>query len=229
MIIMDENQIKPSIDISFWNDIRYRIYGLLSVYPELSFTELAKKLGKSKSTLHPHLQKLIELGIVEISRKKHVRANIEAHYYSLTPEADEILSIAGPTDEIDKEVVKNVAKSNKSFVMYNRKVLDKLIEFYEYLEETDSDDIVELYKKIYRTVNRTKQDITHLFMGTFFLTESQWKRWQKLFYTLFLEFNEQCIKEQKEKPHQEKYMYFLNMHIPVKILFEEIESIKSTN
>ena len=229
MIIMDENQIKPSIDISFWNDIRYRIYGLLSVYPELSFTELAKKIGKSKSTLHPHLQKLIELGIVEISRKKHVRANIEAHYYSLTPEADEILSIAGPTDEIDKEVVKNVAKSNKSFVMYNRKVLDKLIEFYEYLEETDSDDIVELYKKIYRTVNRTKQDITHLFMGTFFLTESQWKRWQKLFYTLFLEFNEQCIKEQKEKPHQEKYMYFLNMHIPVKILFEEIESIKSTN
>ena len=66
MAIMDEKQIKPTIDLSFWNDIRYRIYGLLSVYPELSFTELAKKLEKSKSTLHPHLQKLIELGIIEI-------------------------------------------------------------------------------------------------------------------------------------------------------------------
>jgi len=231
MVIMDEKQIKPTIDNSFWNDIRYRIYGLLSVYPELSFTELAKKLGKSKSTLHPHLQKLIELGIVEISRKKHVRANIEAHYYSLTLEANEILSVAGPnlSHGIDKEVVKNMAKSWKSFVQYNRKILDKFIEFHEYLEETDSDDIVEMYKKIYRTVNHTKQDITHLFMGNFFFTENQWKRWQKLFYTLLLEFEEECIKEQKENPHQEKYMYFLNIHIPIKILFEDIESIKSIN
>lgn len=225
MVIMNENQIKSTIDISFWNDIRYRIWGLLSVYPELSFTELAKKLGKSKSTIHPHLQKLIELGIVEISRKKHVRANIEAHYYSLTPNAEEILSVAGvdPSHGYDKEIIQNIAKSHKSFGMYNRKILDKFIEFYEYLEETNSDDIVEMYKKVYSTVNRTKQDITHFFMGNFFFTENQWKRWQKLFYTLLMEFQEQCIKEQKENPNQEKYIYFLNMHIPVKILFEEME------
>ncbi len=231
MTIMDENQIKPTIDISFWNDIRYRIYGLLSVYPELSFTELAKKLGKSKSTLHPHLQKLIELGIVEISRKKHVRANIEAHYYSLTSEADEMLSVAGVdvSQGYDKNTIQNIAKSNKSFVIYNRKILNKLIEFYEYLEETDSDDIVELYKKIYRTVNWTKSDLSHLFMGHFYLTENQWKRWQKLFYKLLLEFEEECFKELKENPNQEKYIYFLNIGIPVKVLFEETEAKKSTN
>ncbi len=91
---MEENQIKPTIDISDLAGIRLRIWGLLNVYPELSFTELAKKLGKSKSTIHPHLQKLIELGIVGISRKEHIRANIEAHYYSLTTDADEITLIA---------------------------------------------------------------------------------------------------------------------------------------
>jgi len=207
------------------------IWGLLSVYPELSFTQLAKKLGKSKSTIHPHLQKLIELGIVEISRKKHVRTNIEAHYYSLTPDADKITSVSGfdLSHGYDKEIVQSIVKSTKSFAIYNKKILDKLIKFCEYLEETDSDDIVKIYKEIYKTVNPTKYDISHFFMGWYFLTENQWNRWQKLFYKLFMEFEEQCIKEQKENPNQEKYIYFVNMHIPVKILFEEIEVKKFRN
>jgi len=221
---MEENQIKPTIDISFWKDIRYRIWGLLSVYPELSFTKLAKKLGKSKSTIHPHLQELIKLGIVEISKKAHVRANIEAHYYSLTPEANEKLFIAGYdfSHGFDKELVKKIAKSNKSLAMYNRKILDKYIKFCEYVEETDSEDIVDICKLIYKTTNFTKQDISHLYMGNNFLTDDQWKRWQKLFCNLVIEFEEQCIKEQKENPNQEKYIYFFHMGIPVKILFEEM-------
>lgn len=228
---MEENQIKPTIDISDLAGIRLRIWGLLNVYPELSFTELAKKLGKSKSTIHPHLQKLIELGIVEISKREHVRANIEAHYYSLTPDAAKIVSVAAfdLSQGYDKELVQKIAKSTKSIAMYNRRILDKYIKFCEYLEETDSDDIVEIEKEIYKTVNFTKYDISHFFMGEFFLTENQWKRWQKLFYKLGMEFEEQCIKEQKENPNQEKYIYFFNMGIPVKILFEEMEFQKFTN
>ncbi|MGB5912254.1 MAG: helix-turn-helix domain-containing protein [Promethearchaeia archaeon] len=228
---MEENEIKPTIDISNFTGIRFRIWGLLNVYPELSFTELAKKLGKSKSTIHPHLQKLVELGIVEISRREHVRANIEAHYYSLTPDAAKIVSVSAFdfTQGYDKELVQKIAKSYKSIAMYNRRILDKSIKFYENLEETDSEDIVEIYKETYKTVNFTKNDISHFFMGEFFLTENQWKRWQKLFYKLGMEFEEQCIKEQKENPNQEKYIYFFNMGIPVKILFEEMELKKFTN
>jgi len=228
---MEENQIKPTIDISVLTGIRLRIWGLLNVYPELSFTELAKKLGKTKSTIHPHLQKLIELGIVEISRKEHIRANIEAHYYSLTPDADEITLIAmeDPSQVFDKELVQKIAKSNKSAAMYNRMMLDKFIEFCEYGEETDSDDIVELTKEIYKTVNFEKLDISHFFSGYFFFTENQWKRFQKLLYNLVIEFEEQCIKEQKENPNQEKYIYWLHWGIPVKILFEELDLKKFTN
>ncbi|NVM19388.1 MAG: winged helix-turn-helix transcriptional regulator [Candidatus Lokiarchaeota archaeon] len=228
---MEENQIKPTVDISVLTGIRFRIWGLLNVYPELSFTELAKKLGKSKSTIHPHLQKLVELGIVEISKREHVRANIEAHYYSLTPDAEEIISVGAYdlSHGFDKELVQKMAKSTKSIAIYNRKVLDKYIKFCEYVEETDSDDIVEISKEIYKTVNLTKLDTSHVFMGEFFLTENQWKRWQKLFYKFTMEFEEQWIKEQKENPNQEKYIYWFHMGIPVKILFEEIELEKFTN
>lgn len=228
---MEENQMKPTIDISVLAGIRFRIWGLLNVYPELSFTELANKLGKSKSTIHPHLHKLIELGIVEISKRKHVRANIEAHYYSLTSDAAKIVSLAGIdlSQGYSKELVQKIAKSNKSLAMYNRRILDKYIKFCEYREETDSDDIVEITKEIYKTVNFTKLDISHYFMGAWFLTESQWKRWQRLFIKLAMEFDEQCIKEQKENPNQEKFIYWFHMGIPVKILFEEMESKKFTN
>ena len=228
---MEENQIKPTIDISNLAGIRLRIWGLLNVYPELSFTELAKKLGKSKSTIHPHLQKLIELGIVEISKREHIRANIEAHYYSLTPDADKIVSLAGfdLSQGYSKELIQKISKSTKAIAMYNRRILDKYIKFREYLEETDSDDIVEIYKEIYKTVNFTKFDISHLDAGSFFLTENQWKRWQKLFFKLAIEFEEQCIKEQKENPNQEKYIYWFHRGIPVKILFEELDLKKFTN
>ena len=228
---MEENQIKPTIDISDLTGIRFRIWGLLNVYPELSFTALAKKLGKSKSTIHPHLQKLVELGIVEISKREHVRANIEPHYYSLTPDAEEIISVAGYdfSNGFNKELVQRMAKSTKSIAMYNRKILDEYIKFCEYVEETDSDDIVEICKEIYKTINLTKLDYSHFSMGEFFLTESQWKRWQKQFIKLGMEFQEQCIKEQKENPNQEKYIYWFHMGIPVKILFEEMELKNFTN
>ncbi|MFW9820614.1 MAG: winged helix-turn-helix domain-containing protein [Candidatus Thorarchaeota archaeon] len=228
---MEENQIKSKIDMSVLTGVRMRILGLLNVYPELSFTELAKKLEKSKSTIHPHLHKLIELGIVEISKKEHIRANIEAHYYSLTPDAEKILLIAAYdySQGFDKELIQNIAKSRKSFAIYNRRILDKYNEFCEYLEETDSDDIVEIYKEIYKTINFEKLDQSHFFGANYFFTENQWKRWQKLLYKLLLEFEEQCIKEQKENPNQEKYIYWFQMGIPVKILFEEIKLEEFTN
>jgi predicted transcriptional regulator len=229
--IIEENQIKPTIDISVLSGIRYRIWGLLKVYPELSFTELAKKLGKSKSTIHPHLQKLIELGIVEISKKEHIRANIEAHYYSLTPNSDEITSIAGCdlSHGLNKEVVKIAAKSLKSVALYNKKILDKYIKFFEYLEETDSDDIIKLWKEIYKTKNFTEQDIPQFFGGESFLTEDQWMRFQKQFVKFSMDWQEQYIKEQKENPNQEKYIYWFHAGIPVKILFEELDLKKFTD
>ncbi|MFX1431618.1 MAG: helix-turn-helix domain-containing protein [Promethearchaeota archaeon] len=225
MDIIEENQIKPTIDISVLSGIRYRIWGLLKVYPELSFTELAKKLGKSKSTIHPHLQKLIELGIVEISKKEHIRANIEAHYYSLTPDSDEITSVLGCdlSHGLDKELVKMMAKSLKSLVLNNKKILDKYIKFFEYIEETGSDEIIKIWKETYKTKDFTEDDIPQFFMGEFFLTEDQWMRWQNQFVKFSMDFQEQVTKEQKENPNQEKYIYWFHMGIPVKILFEEME------
>ncbi|MFW9896695.1 MAG: helix-turn-helix domain-containing protein [Candidatus Thorarchaeota archaeon] len=228
---MEKDQIKPTMDISNFTGLKFRIWGLLMVYPELSFTELANKLGKSKSTIHPHLQKLIELGIVEISKRKHIKANIEAHYYSLTPNANEITSLPGSDLSLglNKDIVKMIAKSLKSVTLYHKKILDKYIKFFEYIEETDSDDMIKIWKETFKTKNWTNHDIPQHFMQQIFLTEDQWMRWQKQFVKLSMDWEEQYIKEQKENPNQEKYIYWFHMGIPVKILFEELDLTKFTD
>ncbi|MFX1242175.1 MAG: ArsR family transcriptional regulator, partial [Promethearchaeota archaeon] len=67
----------------FQNDTRFQMWGLLSMYPELSFSEICKKLEKSKSTVHHHLQKLIEIGLIEVKREEKVRGSIPAKIYAL--------------------------------------------------------------------------------------------------------------------------------------------------
>ncbi|MEJ2252642.1 MAG: hypothetical protein P8Y70_21430 [Candidatus Lokiarchaeota archaeon] len=122
-----------------------------------------------------------------------------------------------------------MAKSLKSIAFYNRKILDKYIKFFEYIEETDSDDIIKIWKETYKTKNFTEQDIPQFFMGEYFLTEDQWMRLQKQFVKFGMEFEEQIIKEQKDNPNQEKYIYWFQMGIPVKILFEELDLKKFTD
>ena len=68
------------------NPIRSSIITLLIMYRELSYTELSKKLGRSKSTIHPHLKKLEDIGVIRVSKEEH-RGGTPAKYYVYNPES----------------------------------------------------------------------------------------------------------------------------------------------
>ena len=68
----------------YTNEMRFHIIMLLQVYNELSLTELAEKVGRTKPTVHHHLQKMLELGVVIESREETVRGSIPAKFYSLS-------------------------------------------------------------------------------------------------------------------------------------------------
>ena len=61
--------------------IRYRILLLLYIYRELSLTEIAEKMKKSKPAIHHHLKKMIEAEVVEESKEIAVRGSIKSKYY----------------------------------------------------------------------------------------------------------------------------------------------------
>ncbi|MFX1588755.1 MAG: winged helix-turn-helix domain-containing protein [Promethearchaeota archaeon] len=74
------------------NKTRFQIYTYLNMYGKLSLTEIAKKLNKSKSTIHEHIKKLKEVnGIIEEKRAiysdpKSNKPKVFENVYSLNPE-----------------------------------------------------------------------------------------------------------------------------------------------
>jgi len=217
---MEKTQLVPTMDVSEWtSDIRIQIWALLIIYHELSFSQLARKIGKAKSTIHPHLQRLIELGIIEISRKEPVRANIVAHYYTLKPGYQEKLIVIGKVDQLEKnrkESLQIAARSFKSGAMFNKMILEKYIELLTNLEE--SENIEELWKDHFK-IDFNQSILERAFNNYQFLTENQWKRLQKTIFQLFVDFEKECIKERDKNPNEEKAFCFFASAIPLLNLF----------
>ena len=159
----------------FKNEIRFRIWGLLSMYSELSFTELCKRLIKSKSTVHPHLQKLIEHGIVEVVREVKVRGNIPAKIFSLKKRE---LTYSTFTGIKEMEIFGDIF-SAISFETHIRNFIDMKLRFYERLER--SEDGTDVLKQM--------KDNEEIFNSAFFLTESQYRKTKELFNELLEKLN----------------------------------------
>ena len=52
----------------FKSKSKFEIYNHLKMFGQLSLTELAEKLGKSKSTIHEHLKPLLQYDLVQVSK-----------------------------------------------------------------------------------------------------------------------------------------------------------------
>ena len=66
------------------NKTKFQIIINLLINNEMSMTELSKTIKKSKSTVHRHLQELIDEDLIKVSKEKQVRGSIHAKYYILT-------------------------------------------------------------------------------------------------------------------------------------------------
>ncbi|MFW9997036.1 MAG: winged helix-turn-helix domain-containing protein [Candidatus Odinarchaeota archaeon] len=67
------------------NDTRLSILMYLRMNARLSFGEIARLVGKSKSTVHHHLQKLIGGGLVREIQSQEQRNQFNPKYYQLVP------------------------------------------------------------------------------------------------------------------------------------------------
>ncbi|MFX1274441.1 MAG: winged helix-turn-helix domain-containing protein [Promethearchaeota archaeon] len=184
------------------SEIRFRIWGLLSIYSELSFTNLCKKLYKSKSTVHPHLQKLIEIGIVEVVREEKVRGNIPAKIYSLTDRGLNQSIFTGvrdieKVDKINPENFESILSSLKLFDIHIRNFINMKLKFYEKLENREDSLTI---------LNQMKEE-GELFGSMIFLSKSQYSKFKKFYNEILFKMNE-IIKEDKINEKQINKPYF---------------------
>jgi hypothetical protein len=212
----EEQDLDPRVSIGKLiekSDIRMQIRGLLTIYGELSFTRLCEKIGRSKSTVHPHLHLLLKHDVVQEVREQKVRGSIPAKYYSLGPNAYELLEFAGVdlSDGIDEKLAEVIIKSGKNFNKYHKTLLDMHIKYFNKLEKIEDLD------KISNELHYYTEGYTGT---TFYLTENQLKRWRKQYFDLSIKFYKELIKENKENPTVEKPYYFFAKILPLKKMFE---------
>jgi DNA-binding transcriptional ArsR family regulator len=137
--------------------VRFNIYSMLEVFGELSLTNLAEKLHKSKSTIHEHLKRLIETGLISAPIKKpsHLKKNVYENYYKLSENYVEILSHIDDQTNLDtpmtKKKAKNVIQMGKSMVKLFISFLEKKFSFLHEMEksmEKEPDQIVNLINEM---------------------------------------------------------------------------------
>ncbi|MFX1504682.1 MAG: winged helix-turn-helix domain-containing protein [Promethearchaeota archaeon] len=178
----------------FDSKIRFRILQLLFVYGELSLTDLTKHMNKSKPALYHHLQKMINLKAIKVSKEEQVRGSIMAKHYCLEEQTalklqlfseKEINKIIDPKKRL--KALENIISSYRYSISLFRKKLDMLDLYTDYLEEElQSREDSDLFNLDY---NHLISDFNIGFHAQY-LTEQQ--------YTKFLEYYQEFYSKVRE-------------------------------
>ena len=117
-----ESEIDQFIkNLKFFNDSSFRIqlFMMLNAYGEISLPELAKKMGKSKTTISKHLRLLdSELNWITIEevkvrgniKKKVYKMNIETRYSDVFWNLEKIVK-SYPKEKVNKFLIKELKKN----------------------------------------------------------------------------------------------------------------------
>ncbi|MFX1575016.1 MAG: helix-turn-helix domain-containing protein [Promethearchaeota archaeon] len=189
------------------SDIRFRIFSLFNLYPELSLAELKDILSKSKSTIHHHLEKLKEADLIEVSREEKVRGNILKKYYSLKPGYQKKLE---NTDSSLQEVNKSTFAFYGTYLNFAIRTLEMYKKFFEILEQK---------KKGYEQLREIMQE-EEGFSSMFFFSKEQFKKVMLLFKEFADNLNR--IEIESNSIQIEKPYYFFTFGMPLKKVIEEI-------
>ena len=197
---------EKDINIDLWaeifnSNVRFRILQLLLVYDEMSLTAISKYMKKSKPALYHHLQIMINLGIVEVSREKKIRGSIYSKFFTLNKEKALEIQQFAERDFSDIENSKFPLKSfksligsyNKSISLFKKKI--SLIELYlAFLEkETKS---WENFK-----TPELKSLISNYNIGfhSQYLTETQYSKFLDLYKEFYSKFFQEIQLDQLER------------------------------
>ena len=226
-----------NINDIFRNDIRFQLWGLFSMYPELSLSDLSKKLGKSKSTLHPHIKMLLQLDIIEIIREEKIRGSIKAKIFALKKGYDEKISSCCPEyyqkKVIDKEIGSIIARQGLAKAKIKKKTVETEIEFWEKIlnsgiggpDEFALQLLQEMYKLKQKSKGQVLMPLDSLFTQGYF-SENVYKDFRTLYFEFFDKIQTIIHEDEKDDPTIEKPFFFSTQVLPLKKMFDYLHPTK---
>ena len=231
---------KKSKDDLFKSKINFQLWGLFSMYPKLSLSELSAKLGKSKSTIHPYIKEYLQREIIEVKEEKKVRGNIKAKIYGFKKGYHEKIfscendEMCLSKTEFDKEFGNHLLRENIMKTKLYIKTLEIQQAFFEKLLNSGingpDERAVEILKDLYELNPDRTTDKPHLFKKKDVYNIIAWnsKKSHELLHTmmneLVMKFNEIVDEEEVKFPDLEKPYHFLAFGLPIKMMMEYLKS-----
>jgi hypothetical protein len=235
--IIHKTEIKKKKDDLFKSKINFKLWGLFSMYPQLSLSELSIKLGKSKSTIHPYIKEYLQKEIIEVKEEKQIRGNIKAKIYGFKKGyherifSCEIDSKCLKKTEFDKEFGNRILKENIMKTKLHIKTLETQLAFFEKLLNSGingpDERAIEVLNKIYKLENKPDGSMfkrKDIYNTVAYNSEKSHLILQKMMSELLKNFNEATDAEEEEFPDIEKPYHFLAFGMPLKLMMEYLKS-----
>ncbi|UYP45243.1 hypothetical protein NEF87_001528 [Candidatus Lokiarchaeum ossiferum] len=211
------------------NNLRFQMWNLFSIYPELSLSDLSQKLNKCKSTLHPHVKTLLEFGLIEEVREEHKRGNIKAKIYARTPKSTdqqfvrEKLEINSKIVSLDKESGRKYLVQLLARTKLLKKSIDSQLSFIEKLLNSgrngpDEHALQLLNEMLIKNTmdNNSGSPGPDIFEYCTYLSKNAYCSYRKKLEQINRELKEVIKKEETLNPTIEKPFYFFGIGLPLK-------------
>ena len=191
------------------SEIRFRIFTLFNLYPELNLSMLKEIMGKGKSTLHHHLEMLIGANLIEVSREEKVRGSIPAKFYSLKPGYSKEL------EDTDSEFHKGDQTTFEFYNTYLNFAVKTLQQYQKFFDKFRTEP--NGFEKLDNFLKESEG-----FSSMVFFTTDQFKRVQKLYEEFSKNLNE--IEAEQNAVKKEKPFYVFTFGMPLKVIIEELSN-----
>lgn len=147
-------------ELLFGSNTRFKIWVQLNLNSRLNLSQIARILNKSKSTIHEHLQKLLNAEILQEVEEKGVEYRIPAKFYSLSPNWWEIVAkspeIDHLSDQLDvQKAIKNITLKKAMTRMFQN-MLEIKMDFLDLLERKLQSQDPEIQQKYLEIFNDTR-------------------------------------------------------------------------
>jgi len=235
---VENKKVKKKSDL-FKSKINFELWGLFSMYPQLSLSELSVKLGKSKSTIHPYIKDLLHREIIEVKEERKVRGNIKAKIYSFKEGYHEKLFSCDSDEkclqkkEFDKEFGSKVLKENIMKTKLYLKTLETQLAFLEKLLNSGingpDERAIEVLKQIYELNPDEKSYLFKrhdIYSIIAYNSKKSHELLHKMMNELVMKFNEAIADEEQEFPDLEKPYHFIASGMPLKMMMEYLKKQK---
>jgi predicted transcriptional regulator len=223
------------------NKAKTQIYNAFRMYGRLSLTELAEKLHKSKSTIHTHLNFLLELGIITKERVPlDSNPNVYENHYELSENAGEVFRAIDmefkPFKKLTKEQIQQMIEPAISMNRLLKSYFETQIKYFKAIRDSGFDDeAIEDFNKVISWVNDNEGNPVILSRNTnsfaFYAEKEYFKEMERIFeLEMYKDLDwDEIFSDQEIAPEEgqlEKPMLIIKSTIPYGYILEYLNKQK---